>query len=199
MRTFFLAALAIAALTFIFTSCEKDDNVIPANTVVIDASAYDKWVYFSFDEGSTVDITDYKTSTGWDLGFHRFDVRVNGGTSGPGQGGTYATGETDFNAVTTAPATGYSLNDSISIAIDITSMPPVMETVPGDTVMATWITMQYGDAGPEYLYSNEVFVVKTASGKYAKIQLKDYFNDLGKSGHVNMKYSYQSDGSTQFD
>ena len=197
MRTYLLIALAIA--TSIFTSCEKDDNVIPANTVVIDASSYDKWVYFSFEAGSTVEIPDYKTSMAWDLGFHRFDVRVNGGTSGPGQGGTFATGETDFNAVTTAPVVGYALNDSISIAVDISSMPPVMETVPGDTVLATWITMHNGMAGPEYHYSNEVFVVKTASGKYAKIQLKDYFNDLGKSGHINMKYSYQSDGSTQFD
>ncbi|PIE88342.1 MAG: hypothetical protein CSA04_02390 [Bacteroidetes bacterium] len=46
---------------------------------------------------------------------------------------------------------------------------------------------------------SEIFVVKTADGKYAKVWLKDYFNADGESGHVTMKYSYQPDGSTKLD
>ncbi|MDP2722695.1 MAG: HmuY family protein [Bacteroidales bacterium] len=202
-RISFLSAIALFSLSVVFISCGKDeeDQPKPANTetITIDASAYDKWVYFSFEKGTTIEISDYKTSTEWDLGFHRFDLRVNCGTSGSGQGGTYATGKTDYTAVTTAPESGYSLNDSISIAVDMSTIPPVMETVPGDTVLASWVIMTYGQTGPEYTYSNEIFVVKTATAKFAKVWLKDYFNDEGKSGHVTMKYSYQPDGSTKLD
>ena len=202
-RISFLSAIGLFSLAVVFTSCEKDEDnqPQPANTetITIDASAYDKWVYFSFEKGTTVEISDYKTSSEWDLGFHRYDLRVNCGSSGPGQGGTYATGETDFTTVTTAPTSGYALNDSISIAVDVSSMPPVMETVPGDSVLASWVEMTYGQSGPEYTYSDEIFVVKTASGKYAKIWLKDYFSAEGNSGHVTMKYSYQPDGTTKLD
>ena len=98
-----------------------------------------------------------------------------------------------------SPEKDYSLNDMIEIAIDIASMPPVMETVPGDTILAKWINLEYGQNGPEYTFSDEIFILKTADGKYAKIWLKDYFNNEAKSGHVTMKYFYQADGSTELD
>jgi hypothetical protein len=194
---------SVFSLMMIFTSCEDDGNDVRPDpesaTVTIDASNYTEWVYFSFEEGQTVNISDYSGSMDWDLGFHRYDLRVNCGTSGPGSGGSLATGQTDFNVVETAPSSGYSMNDYIMIAVDVSSMPPVMERVPGDTVLANWISMKHGQMGPEYSYSNETFVIKTADGKYAKIWLKDYFNEDGDGGHITMKYSYQPDGSTKLD
>ena len=196
-----LLIMLFLVTTTVFVSCDEDDDPQPAKieTVTVDASGYTNWTYFSFEKGTTVEINDFENSTEWDIGFHRYDVRVNCGEAGPGQGGTYATGLTDFSAVIEAPESGYALNDMIEIAVDITSMPPVYETVPGDTVLATWMIFGHGDQGPTYDYSNEIFVIKTADGKYAKIWLKDYFNDTGSSGHITMKYSYQADGSTNLE
>jgi len=193
--------IASFALTTFFTSCDEEDNPIPANEgiITINASDYASWVYFSFEKDTIVEIADYKTSLDWDLGFHRSDLRVNCGKSGTGEGASIATGIINFDEITIAPESGYSVNDNIDIAVDIASFPPLMETVPGDTILATWIEMTYGTSGPEYSYSNEIFVVKTSEGKYAKIWLKDYFNDESKSGFVTMKYSYQSDGSRKLD
>ena len=187
----------------LFSACEDDNNnpSQAANTdiVTIDASSYSSWVYFSFEEGGIVEISDFASSLEWDLGFHRTDLRVNCGASGPGMGGSLATGETDFALITSAPETGYATNDFISIAVDVSTIPPLMETVPGDTVLSGWVTMKYGNMGPQYTYSDEIFIVKTADGKYAKVWLKDYFNEDSNSGHVTMKYSYQADGSTKLD
>ena len=53
-----------------------------------------------------------------------------------------------------------------------------------------WLTMDYkpGAQGPSYSYNNWVYVVKTAAGKYAKIQLKDYKNAKDKTGFITFKY-----------
>ncbi len=200
-KTNLLLLSTLLVSVYLFIACDDEDNIIPTSEgqITIDASDYSTWVYFSFDEDTIVPVNDFKNSTNWDLGFNRYNLRVNCGTSGPGNGGTYATGETMFSNLVIAPENGYSVNDSIEVVTDISSMPPVMETVPGDTLLASWIEMSYNNNGPVYTYSNEIFVIKTAKGKYAKIWLKDYFNDEAKSGNVTMKYLYQPDGSIKLE
>jgi hmuY' len=53
-----------------------------------------------------------------------------------------------------------------------------------------WLTMDYkqGDQGPSYTYNNWVYVVKTAAGKYAKVQLTDYKDAKEKTGFITFKY-----------
>lgn len=53
-----------------------------------------------------------------------------------------------------------------------------------------WLTMDYkqGAQGPTYSYNNWVYVVKTAAGKYAKIQLTDYKNAKNQTGFITFKY-----------
>ena len=53
-----------------------------------------------------------------------------------------------------------------------------------------WLTMDYkpGAQGPSYSYNNWVYVVKTATGKYAKIQLSDYKNAKDATGFITFKY-----------
>ena len=179
------------------TSCENSDSDplrLPANTniVEINATSYEKWVYFSFEEEDTVSISDYLTSMDWDIGFHRFDVRLNCGTAGPGEGGSIDMGIVNFDSVGIAPESGYSLNDSIGI-ID-TPGNWVHSIVPGDTVFNSWLTFK--GPPPTYTINNNIYVIKTAAGKYAKIWLKDYHNNDADAGYITMQYSYQSDGST---
>lgn len=53
-----------------------------------------------------------------------------------------------------------------------------------------WLTMDYkkGSSGPSYTYNNWVYVVKTAAGKYAKVQLTDYKNAKDQTGFITFKY-----------
>ncbi len=195
----FLWAIVIAMAIGVI-ACKKDDKTQPdtpkpgeeVKTHTFDTRAFDKWVYFSFAEDKEVEIADFQTSIDWDIAFHRFDVRVNCGTAGPGQGGSISMGQVKFEDVTEAPTEGYSLNDSISIVNKPGGwMDQVM--VPGDTIVANW--MHFSGPPPTYNISNDIYVVKTADGKYAKIWLKDYYNDNSESGFITMQYFYQKDGS----
>ncbi|MCG8411747.1 MAG: HmuY family protein [Bacteroidales bacterium] len=194
----FLPIFALMALAVV--ACKKDDaSPEKHKTIMINASSYSDWVYFSFEKDKIVQIDNFSTSLDWDLGFHRYDLRVNCGKSGKGKGGSLVSEKTDFDSILEAPTTGYSLNDSIEIYTDLSVMPPVEVKVPGDTVLAKWITKSFGAQGPQYKINNKMFVIKTASGKYAKIWLRDFFNNQAKAGHITMQYIYQPDGSRNLD
>ncbi len=112
-RLKFLTLIILAGF-LTFTSCKKEETPehetkTVSKTTTINASAYDKWVYFSFKENKVVEISDFTNSLDWDIGFHRHNVRINCGKSGIGQGGTYNAGKVDFSSVTEAPETGYAL------------------------------------------------------------------------------------------
>lgn len=195
-------ALILLGIAFVFTSCDKEDdpepfvnNEVVTGTITFDATAYDKWVYFSFADTQIVEGNNYVTSSDWDIGFHRFDVRLNCGTSGPGEGGSSNAGKIDFALVTEAPENGYSLNDSIDIMQESGNW--VYEAVPGDTILSSWLT--FTGPPPTYTVNDNIYVIKTANGKYAKIWLKDYYNDNSETGHVTMQYVYQPDGSIKLE
>jgi hypothetical protein len=95
-------AVIIAALTFV-TSCSDDDenptNSLPesAEILVLDASAYDTWHYFSFSENKIIgtgsadptqpDDSTWKERDDWDIAFNRYHIRTNSGTSVKANGG----------------------------------------------------------------------------------------------------------------
>ena len=95
MKKYFSLMMAIVAISFIMVSCSKDDKEEATNSIkrsiTIKTSDYTKWTYFSFEKGDTVAVpNDFKNDKTWDLAFHRWDVRSNGGESGIGAGGAYA-------------------------------------------------------------------------------------------------------------
>ena len=51
------------------------------NTLTVDATDREDWVYTDLLRGEVVDIKNATTSLNWDLGFKRTDVIVNGGIS----------------------------------------------------------------------------------------------------------------------
>ncbi|MGE0077969.1 MAG: HmuY family protein [Bacteroidales bacterium] len=197
-KTFSVLVFALGAMALL-TSCDKDDSTSPeGKTITIDARSYSEWKYFSFDEDTIVPIDDFSTSMNWDIAFHRSDIRVNCGQAGLGQGGSYCVGKVDFKSVTEAPADGYSLNTTISI-LESYIMPPTYVTVPGDTLVSKWLTIVTSNtAPPTYVFNDNIYIIRTASGKYAKVWLKDYFDENSTGGYVQMMYSYQSDGSRSF-
>ena len=83
---------ACASLALFASSCSKKDEPSKANakTVVIDATSYTDYVYFSFEQGKVVKTAKYddeaiKKDQSWDLGLHRYEFRTNSGTSGSGK------------------------------------------------------------------------------------------------------------------
>ena len=67
-------------------SCYFDENENQyINTIDIDASDYNSWVYFSLSDGIIVDIIEPESSLNWDLAFKRNHIKTNGGLAGQGE------------------------------------------------------------------------------------------------------------------
>jgi hypothetical protein len=56
----------------------------PTGEVVIDASSTTAFTWVGLEEQSPVAVGDPSSSTAWDFGIRRYEVRLNGGFSGPG-------------------------------------------------------------------------------------------------------------------
>ena len=208
-----LVLLFMALGTLIgFQSCSDDDDDVQLkaieNEVTVDATAYDKWVYFSFEKGEllteTTGVQGKMDGLDWDIAFRRWDVRLNGGKSGSGKGAALLSeghvAKTGWDALTEVPETGYSVDGDLSVYMRHKD-PPVAtvgsSVITGGIGKGAWLVFSHKN-GPSYDITNQIFVVKTASGKYAKIWLKQYTNAEKKGGHITMKYAYQKDGSRNF-
>lgn len=155
------------------------DSLIGPLTFTIDASSADAWRYFAFARGGTVAPDD---SVAWDLAFRRFHVMVNGGAGFSGGGGIASLGAVSFDSVLAAPAAGYvgskAGRDSSNAAI------------------ARW----YDYSWTSHLLEPKphVWVVRTATGRYAKLRMISYYCPGARPGCVTFSYVYQGSGSRAF-
>jgi hypothetical protein len=207
-------ALLVAGTTCLTMSCKKDEPVMPvkAETKTIEAkdvTPYDKWFYFSFEDDKFVgegaadpevgDDAEWANRTDWDIAFHRQNVRTNSGTSGKGAGGILALETEDFDAVKSVDLTTFEADAIVdeSILAEFV-MPPVYVSSSINAVANNWAILDHASKTWSIAKKN-VFIVKTAKGKYAKIQFLNFLNDQDKSGYLTLKYAFQKDGSTKFE
>lgn len=206
MRKFCKFAVVAVILSAGFISCSKDDPGKDENpdkkSMVIDTRAYDKWTYFSFEKGIVGTYTeaefDYKNNTNWDLAFHRWDVRTNGGESGKGRGGAVEStyGSLDIASWSTHPSQfRYILDTQIKTymkAPDMSSESGMDQraSVPASTELAKWMKVTMTSIPPAYTLSNKAYVVQTASGKTAVVLFTNYMNEKAEKGYVNFDYVY---------
>jgi hypothetical protein len=162
--------LTIGLLLFAYTGLKAQDT-----KVVKDLQATSK-TYFSIDKETTVTGTD-TTTANWDIALQRTNILVNSGSSGKGTTTAQVLKNTSFDKVTTAPADGY-IEDSAQAK----AVPP-------------------GTGQGWYLYDmtnhainpapGRVIVVKTASGKYAKVEILNYYkNGEGDPGYYTFRYAF---------
>lgn len=227
-------ALAAATLGLgLLASCSKDNNepapkvqATQSKTFTIDATAFDRFVYFSFETGQPVQLTDEqsKTSTAWDIAFHRYDFRTNSGTATTvGKGGVAVTASEDINASIPMP-------DAASFKVDVNKQvvvkyggaaaaeqgnPGVVyASLPVNPVLTSevkpGVPMPVRDEDfvskgaiwslgmpPAYYVSPKVYIIRTATGKYARLKIKAYkgtisLNGVNSSanGYVEFEYVY---------
>lgn len=181
-----------------FIGCSDDDNGGGGdednnlkNKTTLNSTAFDKWVYFSFEQGKEVTITDPKQDLGWDMAIHRSDIKLNCGKSGKGKGGAVDAGTQDFRAVTTIPQTGYTTDTEAKIVLKMgaTEEVTVYETDGSRNETLSGAITSTG-MPPTYKLSNKVYVIKTASGRHLKIKFTSYTNDEGNGGHPAFGYEF---------
>ncbi len=142
----------------------------------IDASSYDDWVYYSFEEADLVAPENPVSSTGWDLGLKRYEVKVNGGISGFGGMVVAIVEETPFVDVVEVPEPPY-----------LSDLPDDDEDGSPEYALATWYDYNYQTH--VLTPADRIYVIQTTTGDWVKVQFLDYYS-AGVSGHPSFKWAY---------
>ena len=208
---------SIALLVIILTSiiaCTKSDSPtvlpitaitvrdIPADTVVglsAQGAPITKGVYtfYSLEKNAIVPNTD-SASTKWDIAFMATRIIINGGTSGTGQGGAFVyTGL--FDDLKTIPTDSVFKTDNAPTSYAITAgSGKGWYTYDGLNNLITPL-------------AGRVLVIRTASGKYVKMEITSYYKGgatlpasasdmekLTKQRYYSFRFAYQPKGTKTF-
>ena len=191
VATTVIGVIVLCAVLFIWTSLERPEvpTFIPtvsmpaevgterdARTVTVDASDPDIWNFFDFSRGSVVDAPGAEE---WDIAFRRFQITVNGGRNLAGKGGAVSLGEMTFEGVSHVPETGYVVaekNDSVNAALE------------------DWY--DYSMTSHVLQPKQTVYAIRTADGRYAKMEILGYYCAGALPGCATFRYVYQGGGST---
>ena len=161
---------------------EAGENLTAEITYTINASSLKNWIYFDFSKGAVVNISD-RVSSDWDIGFRRAKIISNSGASNPdGRGGIAAIENVELESVIEAPESGY-MTDISKNALE-TENPAIK-----------WYFYNY--MTHELKPKKNVYIVRTADGKYAKMQIIKFYCE-GLAGCFTIKYVYQGNGSRKF-
>lgn len=202
-------------LSIALVACTKDEEtiVVPVSAITVKDLAADTvtglgldgrpqsagtTTYYSLVDNKVVASTD-AASTKWDIAFSSTKILINGGTSGPGIGGAFVYVGL-FDALKTIPADSNFSTDNAnaaSFAIPLGS-GKAWYTYDGLTTLVSPI-------------AGRVLVIRTATGKFAKIEIISYYkggvtlpasasvNDkLFKQRYYTFRYAYQPNGSKTF-
>lgn len=155
------------------------------------------YTFYSLEKNAIVANSD-SASTKWDIAFMATRILTNGGTSGVGQGGAFVyTGL--FDDLKTIPADSVFKTDNAPTSYAIT-------TGSGKG----WYTYDQLTSLITPL-AGRVLVIRTASGKYAKMEITCYYKGgvtlpvsatdmekLTKQRYYTFRFAYQPNGSKTF-
>ena len=202
-------------LCIALVACSKDEEtiVVPVSAITVKDLAADTvtglgadgrpqsagtTTYYSLVDNKIVASTD-AASTKWDIAFSSTKILVNCGTSGPGIGGAFVF-KGLFDDLKTIPVDSSFATDNsnaASYAIPLGS-GRAWYTYDGLTTLVSPI-------------AGRVLVIRTANGKYAKIEILNYYkggvtlastasvsDKLFKQRYYTFRYAYQPNGAKTF-
>jgi hypothetical protein len=196
-RAWLLPGSLLATVAFLVATCvvgtlrrEAPPSFVPAQTpplevgdslfgprlVTVDATDPDRWRWFDFSRGAVVESPG---PVEWDLAFRRHDVLVNGGEGFAGEGGALALEGIAFDSLATVPESGY--------------LPSTSGRDSTNPAFGKWY--DYGFTSHLLEPKQRVYAIRTADGRYAKLEIVSYYCPEAVSGCLTFRYVYQGDGS----
>ena len=189
IATAVIVLIMVCAVVFIWTSLERPEvpTFTPtvaaaaevgteqdARTMTVDASDSEVWRFFDFSRGSVVEAPGEEE---WDIAFRRFQIIANGGRGMEGQAGATSLEDMTFESVSSVPETGYVMaerSDSVN------------------AVLEDW----YNYSFTSHLLEPKpiVYAIRTADGRYAKLEILGYYCVGVLPGCTTFRYVYQGGG-----
>ena len=153
---------------------EVGETRVGPRVVTVDARDGDAWTFFDFSRSSVV---EDPSREGWDLAFRRDRIIVNGGPGFAGRAGAVRLGALPFDSVRRAPSDGW-------VATEADSVHPALEEWYDYSMLSHLLTPK-----------PDVWAIRTADGRYAKVELLSYYCPGAVSGCTTFRFLYQGDGS----
>lgn len=208
-KVIFFIALSVALI-----ACSKNTatTVTPVSSVTVSNLAADtiigltaqgipygsgKYTFYSLETNKIIASADSATNK-WDVGFRGTSIITNSGNSGPGAGGAFVYVGL-YNDLATIPADSTFKTDNAPSAYAITSgsnrgwyvydgLNNLINPIPG-----------------------RVLVIRTATGKYAKVEILNYYKGgvtpaatasdaikLSEQRYYTFRFTYQPSGTKTF-
>ncbi len=194
MKTLFYLSGTVLLSMMLLASCKdsekKDPTTNIGNTVTltdVDVSAYDQWVYLSFESRTPVVLgVEEDAPAQWDIALHRENVKTN-------RGAALVTEATSLAALTELPS-GDFVSDVMTDSTLIVDMSQMMQGILGyqkseiNPVLNAWV--ERSGMPPVYTVKNNVYVVRTQEGRYATIKFASYKDAEDKTGFATFSYVF---------
>lgn len=185
MKTKIFPAVFVALCLLCLAACNKSNDTQGNLLTDVDVSAYDQWVYLSFESGVplTLNVEEAEPAQ-WDIALHRGDVKTN-------KGAALKSNATSLSALNELPADEFTPDITDSIAVDMSGMMQgivIYKESEINPVLSSWVSRS--GMPPVYTVSKNVYVVRTQEGKYAKLKFSSFTSSDDKSGFATFSYVY---------
>jgi hypothetical protein len=205
MYNFKKISIIVLSSIVLFASCKKEEAAVvePVKAETVKDLAADpttvsstgqpvsagKYTFLSFKNGALTNADS--ATTKWDLAFRGTTILTNSGTSGPGQGAASIVSAI-FDEIKTVPASATFNQDSKTVLAIPTGSGKGWYNYDAPTNIISPI-------------AGKVFLIKTADGKYAKMEILSYYKGApatptanSQSRYYTFRYVYQPDGTMKF-
>lgn len=143
------------------------------------------WIAFSFDSGKEVFAsTELEKSREWDLRFSRFNIRINGGVSGPGEVEIAQLSGANYDDITKAPGGGY-LSDRQDLDRDGDQNLAFRE--PNESSDNGWF--KYEPRFHTVTPADLVYIVHAMNGVFYKLEFLGYYDENGEGGFPRFRWT----------
>ena len=194
MKTLFYLSGTVLLSMMLLASCKDSEKKDPTNNIGntvtltdVDVSAYDQWVYLSFESRTPVVLgVEEDAPAQWDIALHRENVKTN-------RGAALVTEATSLAALTELPS-GDFVSDVMTDSTLIVDMSQMMQGILGyqkseiNPVLNAWV--ERSGMPPVYTVKNNVYVVRTQEGRYATIKFASYKDAEDKTGFATFSYVF---------
>jgi hypothetical protein len=198
-----MKALATISSLWIMTACapllteaevdmplEEEKSVITTQSgtgmfeTMVAAIKDDAWVHFSFDTGQEVVLFDSFASNDWDLRFSRFNIRVNGGVSGPGDVEAGIMAKVPYDNVREVPAIEYKADGPDQ---DGDGDEDLVFREANESSTNGWF--EYEPRFHTVSPADVSYIVKATNGTVYKMEVTAYYDENGEGGFPKFRWA----------
>lgn len=136
-------------------------------------SADNPYIYLDLRTGMKVEINDIdaRTSMAWDIALKRASVRLNGGDSGNGGRKLAEVAAADLAAVTSAPASGYVVDDFATEDCTLVSLRA------GEPSSSFGEWYDYDEDAHTLTPKGVAYVIERPDGSHTALRIVEYYRD----------------------